>query len=386
MIELLFLLLPVAAYSGWAIGNRDGKKKRQSSEKGQDYVNGLNYLLSEKPDEAIESFLSILQIKQETVEINLALGNLFRRRGEVERAIKMHQNIVARPNLSHDHRSLAMLELGLDYLSAGLYDRAESIFLELLDNEKYRLESLRQLLVIYEKTKDWHRAIEISRSLNSRVDPKVNRTIYHFYCELAQEEWQKGNVKQGEAYLKKATQLDKAAARAHLMLAQMQGQKQQYRQAIKSFNAVLAAEPQLIVVFLPELTACYQALGNYKGYVQLLADLVELGAGMSVLLEYSEQLKESESPNQIHDRLVKAISKRPNLKGLQTLLVHFGQRLELEANENFILIRNILNQLISSKPSYSCNQCGFTSNTLYWHCPSCKNWDTIRPIIGVEGD
>lgn len=386
MIELLFLLLPVAAYSGWAIGNRDRKKKGQSTEKGQDYVTGLNYLLSEKPDEAIESFLSILQIKQETVEINLALGNLFRRRGEVERAIKMHQNIVARPNLSNEHRALAMLELGLDYLSAGLYDRAESIFLELLDSDKYRSASLKQLLVIYEKTKDWHRAIEMSRSLGNKLDPKVKHTIYHFYCELASEQFQIGNLKPGENYLKKAIQQDKTAARANLMLAQIQGQRKQYRQAVKSFNTVLTAEPQLIVVILPELAACYQALGNQKAYVQLLSELLDKGTGTSVLLEYNQQLKEQESESQAYERLLKAISKRPNLKGLQTLLEHLGRRLNIGQDENFVLIKSLLTQIIEAKPSFSCSQCGFTSNSLYWHCPSCKNWDTIRPILGVEGD
>jgi hypothetical protein len=168
MIEyLLLLLLPVAVYFGWwlarAIERRSsGKRKRLFSDQ---YFQGLNYLLNEQPDKAIQVFLELAEVNQETVETHMALGNLFRRRGEVDRAIRFHQNIIAKHGLQPEQRTQALLELGEDYMRAGLLDRAERLFSELIETDAHTPSALRSLLDIYQQEKDWDKALEQAQRL-----------------------------------------------------------------------------------------------------------------------------------------------------------------------------------------------------------------------------
>jgi lipopolysaccharide biosynthesis regulator YciM len=184
MIELLWLLLPVAAASGWYAASRNRGEAARSLN--ADYFRGINYLLNEQPDKAIEAFIRILEIDSETVETHLALGNLYRRRGEVDRAIRIHQNLIARTNLDEEQRVEALFELGQDYFSAGLLDRAEDIFRELVQHEGFRERSLRQIILVYEQEGDWKRAEEAARDLeqvtgsSSVAVPVIPRLLWRF--------------------------------------------------------------------------------------------------------------------------------------------------------------------------------------------------------------
>jgi len=189
-INLLWLLLPVAALSGWYLGQRRADPGRDGGrERGlrSDYFKGINYLLNEQPDKAIEVFIKVLEVDQETVETHLALGNLYRRRGEVDRAIRIHQNLVARNTLSPEQRYEALLELGQDYLSAGLLDRAENLFKELAEASHYRVQALRQLIDIYEQEKDWDQAISCARQLERATGNQLGPVIAHYQCEQAEQ-------------------------------------------------------------------------------------------------------------------------------------------------------------------------------------------------------
>ena len=187
--DFLWLLLPLAAASGWLAGWY-GKRRRESVAAADDlrsnYFKGINYLLNEQPDKAIEAFIKVLEVDSETVETHLALGNLYRRRGEVDRAIRIHQNLIARPNLESEQRSEALLELGHDYLSAGLLDRAENLLQELADGGDYRVQALRQLIDIYEQEKDWSKAIACGHLLEKVTGNHLSPVIAHYQCELAE--------------------------------------------------------------------------------------------------------------------------------------------------------------------------------------------------------
>ena len=187
-MEWLFLLLPIAAMSGW-LSARKHYKKPSNPKQGYfdpEYFKGLNYLLNEEPDKAIDVFIRLLEVNSETVETHLALANLFRRRGETERAIRIHQNLIARPTLTLLQREQALIELGLDYMSAGVLDRAELLFLELLNSTAPPSDAYEHLLNIYQQERQWQKAINIAKKLHSQDPQKKKAEIAQFYCELAE--------------------------------------------------------------------------------------------------------------------------------------------------------------------------------------------------------
>jgi lipopolysaccharide biosynthesis regulator YciM len=202
--DLLWLLLPLAAASGWLAARFEQKRHaRQSFDLPSAYFKGLNFLLNEQPDKAIEVFMRVLEVNSDTVETHLALGNLFRRRGEVERAIRIHQNLIARPTLDKEQRSHALLELGQDYLKAGLFDRAENLFLELAEIRAHSEQALKLLLHIYQQEKEWEKAISITRKLARVSGKNLDEMIAHFYCELADHDYARKNYSAAREHLKR---------------------------------------------------------------------------------------------------------------------------------------------------------------------------------------
>jgi len=210
-LNLLWLLLPVAALSGWWIGwrTRNSKIKHTSKLLHPEYFKGLNFVLNEQPDKAIEVFIRMLEVDSETVETHLALGNLFRRRGEVDRAIRIHQNLIARPTLSREQRTHAVLELGMDYMRSGLLDRAEGLFLELIDSGSHLNQAYTELLEVYQQEKDWERAINIARKLEAVSVDSSSSIIAQFYCEGADAALKEGNVRVVKEQLRRAMRFDK---------------------------------------------------------------------------------------------------------------------------------------------------------------------------------
>ena len=188
MMELLWLLLPVAAASGWWVARREYVYKRNGAiTRNTEYFKGLNYLIDDKPDQAIAVFTRMADVDRETAETHLTLGNLFRRRGEVDRAIHIHSSLIARSNLTTDQRCQALFELGEDYLRAGLFDRAEELFRELLNQSDYTEVALSRLVHIFQQEKDWRQAMAHSDRLERISGESKRRQTAHFCCELAEE-------------------------------------------------------------------------------------------------------------------------------------------------------------------------------------------------------
>jgi len=202
-IGVFWLLLPVAALSGWFIAHLGRKRGRGDPmmDLSSTYFRGLNYLLNEQPDKAIEVFLKLAEVDNDTVETHLALGNLFRRRGEVDRAIRIHQNLVARTTLSAEQRSYALLELGEDYMRAGLFDRAEDLFLEMVDMGVHMEPVLNHLVVIFEQEKDWDKAIDAARKLGPISGRDMAPVVAQYYCELAEVARESGDESRARKFL-----------------------------------------------------------------------------------------------------------------------------------------------------------------------------------------
>ena len=236
----LFLLLPVAALSGWLIGRRDKPQiaRRHGHELPLGYIKGLNYLLDEQPDKAIDVFIQMLDVNSETVETHLALGSLFRRRGEVDRAIRIHQNLIARPTLNAEQRMHALNELGQDYMRAGLLDRAEALYAELVESGPHTINALQQLIDIYQQEKDWEKAIESARKLAFKTRKSQDTVIAHYYCELAEQELRANETHKALKLIKKALATDSRCARASILEGDIEYRLGDVKSAIRAYRRV----------------------------------------------------------------------------------------------------------------------------------------------------
>ncbi len=392
-VELLFgtvvLLLPVAAFSGWYLGRREGHRGAARSGRpvhmSPDYLKGLNYLLNEQPDKAIEVFIRVLQVDDETVETHFALGNLFRRRGEVDRAIRIHQNLIARPTLDPEQRALALLELGVDYMRSGLLDRAESLFVELLDGGVYRRAALTRLVDIYQQEKDWQKAIDYVLLLKRETGQDVSSMHAQFICEQADELSSAGDVDGSRKLLKRALQTDSKCVRASLGLGSIEMSSGQFRHAIDHFKRVEGQNHDFIPEIIAPLITCYRSIDRIEDLVSYLEQLSSLYAGVSPVLALAQLALEQDGVDSARALMVEELRVRPTIRGVDRLIDYSLSTASGDARNNLGLLKEFTQKLLDNKSTYKCAACGFSGRTLHWHCPSCKMWNSIKPIQGIEG-
>jgi lipopolysaccharide biosynthesis regulator YciM len=388
MTELLLLLLPVAAASGWLVARRDMRKaaERSGRDLSPDYFKGLNYILNEQPDKAIEVFIRMVEVDSETVETHLALGNLFRRRGEVDRAIRVHQNIIARPTLNKAQRAQALYELGLDYMRAGLLDRAESLFQELIDVGAYVSSALRQLIEIYQQEKDWDQAVESVRRLETVTGKPMNDVVAQYYCELCEESLDRNDLSQARQMVKRALAADSDCVRASMQLGEIEGRAGDCKAAIRAYKHVEEQDPDFIPEIIGPLDDCYRRIGKTDEMIAYLETLLEKQTGMTPMLSLADKVLEREGLKTATAFIIERLRERPSVRGLERLIELNLTHMQGEARDNLLILRDIVKNLLEDRPVYQCTVCGFSGKTIHWLCPSCKNWNSVRPIHGVVGE
>ncbi|WP_375055016.1 lipopolysaccharide assembly protein LapB [Zobellella sp. DQSA1] len=389
MLELLFLLLPVAAAYGWYMGRRGVRQdvQKQSNHFSRQYVAGLNFLLSDEPDKAVDLFIQLLQVDSETIETHLALGNLFRSRGEVDRAIRIHQNLIARPNLLLEQRHLAMLELARDFLAAGLLDRAEHILEELKDDPDYEEEALGQLMQIYQQLRDWEKAIVVAERLKKRQGSKAMTPVGHFYCELAEQNRRQQDSKAAVHHFKKALKADPGCVRANMRLADIYMSQAEWSQAVACLRQVTEQDPDFISEVLDDLQHCYLELGKEPDFVRLLEQWVAKDSGASTVLMLADKVGQRQGVLSAEQLVLSQLQRHPTMKGFYRLMSYHAANAEQgRARESLEMLKSLVAEQIKIKPSHRCSQCGFSSHTLFWQCPSCKQWGSIKPVRGLDGE
>ncbi|WP_411991643.1 lipopolysaccharide assembly protein LapB [Agarivorans sp. DSG3-1] len=389
MLGLLFLLLPVAAAYGWYMGQRSVRQnqQQQANHVSKQYVEGLNLLLSNQSDKAVDLFVELLQVDSETIDTHLALGNLFRQRGEVDRAIRIHQNLIAREGIDIDQRNLALQQLAKDYLAAGLFDRAEALLIELQDEPEYRQLALKQLLSIYQQTREWPQAIAVAKKIDPKELTDVATQIAHFYCEQAQELETAGKLSKSIGLLKKALTVDKNCVRASLHLAQLQSAEGDFKAALKNLNRIPEQDIDFASDALTLYKLCAEGLDKPEYYQQFLEYCLSLKSIASVLVELSAIYREAHGAEQAQDLLVDELKRNPTMKGFHHLMgLHLESAEEGRAKQSLQVLRGLVTQQLKIKPHYQCRRCGFSSHSIYWHCPSCKSWGTVKPIVGLDGE
>jgi len=393
MMEWLFLLLPLAAASGWWAAKRSTGGAPSGSQRDPAFFRGLNYLLNEQPDKAIDVFIKLAEVDNETVETHLALGSLFRRRGEVDRAIRVHQSLVARRDLERQQRAYALYELGQDYMRAGLFDRAESLFAELVEMKLNRRRALEGLREIYQQEKDWHRCLEVAEQLQSLTDVPMRTEIGHYHCELAEEALKAGDVPAAQRHLRQAQTVDSASARAALIQARMDMDGGETARAAELYRRVATQCPRHLPEILPGLLEAVRRVGGPSPLGELQRLYCDHPSPPLMLALADEAVRE-QGPDAALDLLVDYVSAHADLAGLERLLEIEQERLSADnarARAAHRAVLGVVRHLRARQPEYQCDHCGFAARRLHWQCPSCKHWGSIHlvqppPIVGTAPD
>ena len=384
----LVLLVPLAFVLGWLASRRLGVKQSgaEVNELSSDYFRGLNYLLNEEQDKAIEVFLKLAEYNRDTVETHLALGNLFRRRGEVDRAIRLHQHLVSRPGLSDAMKTVALLELGEDYMRAGLLDRAEALFCDLVAMDAHAPSALRHLIAIYQHERDWHKAIEHTRRLEVMTGEDEAPMKAQFFCELADRARQHGARAEAKDYLRQAFECQPDCVRAFMLTGRLQSEHEHHAEAVTAFESAIGADIAFTPEVLPPLLNSYARSQQMDRAESFLREMLGRYNGISPVLALAQIYTQRDGERAGIDFLTSQLRQRPSVRGLMALIDATMDKTEGEARENFLILRDLTKKLLEGQAVYRCSRCGFGAKAHHWQCPSCKSWGTIRPIHGVASE
>ena len=349
-----------------------------------DYLKGLNYVLNEQPDRAVELFTRMAEIDDDALETHFALGSLFRKRGEVDRAIRVHQNLMARPSLSRAQKDQAAAALAEDYLGAGLFDRAESLLEKLCASQEFRGQALTRLVRICEVTREWDRAIAFHAELE-RLDPAMSEApeIAHYYCELAEQARAAKDFTTAREMLKKAEAGRRRTVRSVFVRAELSRDLGKDKDAIRMYRQVVDQAPDLLIEIIPRLAASYKALNKEADLSGVLRKLMDGDEQHADALAMIAALDPEIDDPVVMDALQQFIAGDATLDGLIDIrsLQHAAESERLSALNR---VRQTLGKIVAAKPRYLCQQCGYASLILHWQCPGCRSWETMKPQTRIR--
>lgn len=383
--ELWWLLvLPLFFGLGWLAARVDIRHVMSESRSvPASYFRGLNFLLNEQPDRAIEAFIEVVKVDSDTVDLHFALGGLFRKRGEIERAIRMHQNLVDREDLSPEQQLKARFELGQDYLKAGLLDRAEAIFDALRQGEKSD-EAQRFLLEIYVQERDWGRALMAARAL-SKVDSRsYHIEISQFLCEMATDSWLKDQIEVAQNYLRDALSANRACVRANLLLGDIAKARDQQGEAIAVWRRIESQNMLYLSLVAERLMAAYREMGQEREGLQFLQQALARQPSQELCDIVFLATLRGEGPQVAGQMALEYLRRMPSLNNLdhlleaQLLLAAPERQSELQSS------KQVVQHYIQAKLTYVCEECGFRARSYFWRCPACGQWESFLPYKKEE--
>ena len=390
MLEALFLALPVAVAYGWVMGRNSLRKaqRKQSSILSKHYYKGLNFLLSDQPDKAVDTLMKMISVNNDTVETHIAMGNFFRHRGELDRAIRVHQNLISRDEISSRQEALALVELGTDYLMAGFLERAEGVFLQLLEQTQHFDLAQQKLFNIYQVTKEWNKAIDLA-SASIQITPN-DKHLYvllsHFYCEQARLLLEDKNIEEARSFLKKAIVIDGSQVRAWLDLGRLALESENYKEAFNYLSEIPKRDIDWLSEAVPLLEQWAAKSDGWEELDKLLEPYWQKCAS-SYIAKVNIIAKRGEN-NLAIDTLNTQLQKHPTMRGFKTLLSLYQEDFKEseQAQRSIEHLKSLLDKQIGQRPKYRCHSCGFSGRQLHWLCPSCKTWSSNKPIKGLDGE
>ena len=375
-------LLPLFFAFGWMAARIDIQQiVRESRALPRSYFKGLNFLLNEQPDKAIEAFIEVVKVDPETIELHFALGSLFRRRGEYDRAIRMHQNLLERPGLPEEQKVIALAELGQDYLKAGILDRAEEVFKK-LEQSPQAPAARKHLLDIYEQEKDWTRAIEMTRQVES--DP---RALAQYYCELASSEAAQSRPDAARRHLERALEENRKCVRASLQLGDLEMNEKNYEKAIEHWKRIESQDPAYLALAAQRLLEAHRDAGRGEEGLRLLADYLERYPSLDLLDTVFRQTLEAKGHEEAYKLVRDELRRNPTLLGLDRLLeAQIIAAAAPDRRRDLELVRNLVHGHTMRLARYRCESCGFKARQFHWRCPGCGGWETYPPRRTEEFD
>ena len=378
------IALPVFFGMGWIAARIDLKSLLSESRAlPSSYFRGLNFLLKEQPDKAIESFLQVAKENPQTVELQFALGSLFRRRGEVDRAIRMHQDLVNRDDLPAEQREEASFELAEDYFKAGLLDHAEQV-LTRLDEGGAGPEVHRHLLDIYIQEKDWAKAVDAAKKLEVSAKRNYQKEIANYHCELAITEEVHGRGAAAEAHLAQALAANRKCVRANLLRGEWLARAARHAEAIEAWKAIEHQDPAYFGLVAEGMVESYKALGRGAEGLALLRGLQHRYPGLD-LLNVVYQVSAEQEGDEAAWRLVRdEVRRNPTLVGLDRLIDAELVRAPAERRQDLQLMKNLVHSHAQALAVYLCENCGFKARQFFWQCPACGGWETFPPRRTAE--
>lgn len=379
-IEYWWLLaLPLFFALGWFAARIDIKQLiSESRTLPMSYFKGLNFLLNEQQDKAIEAFIEVVKVDPQTIELHFALGSLFRRRGEVERAIRMHQNLVERPDLAQAQKLNALYELAQDYFKAGLLDRAEELFLK-LEGTVHAEEALNFLLEIYEQEKDWYKAIGIAEKLEALTGRSYQKEIANFFCELASIELMHSRPEAGRPHLARALAHHRLCVRANLLLGDLEAAVGHPELAIEAWKRIESQSPGFLALVAERIYNTYKGLGRAEEGINLLRGYLAKYPSLDLLNVVFQGMLEGQGTERAYHLVRDELRRTPTLLGLDKLLEAQLLEAPLDRRRDLELIRDLVHQHTRGLALYKCERCGFKARQYYWHCPACAAWETYPP-------
>ena len=367
---VILLLLATTRYK-----SKHKRKSRFSSE----YFKGLSYLLDDEQGKALDIFLKLAETDWETIDTHFALGKIFRRNGEIDKAIKIHQGLIARPSLPEKHRNRVLLELGYDYLGAGWFDRAESLFKEVLIHEPGSEKALHNLILIYQQEKDWHKAIDVAEVLYSENPAHAGPMISQYYCELADIARAKGDNSQVEHDAERALQYDPASVRASIILADLAMSAGDYAKAKRLLQQIEQQDAEFIPMVMEKLVECHHQQDETEDLLNYMAELEQRQTNLPLLESHAKAIERYRGRNEAIGYVLGKLKQGPTLQGMEQLLSYKDSESNDDAYTIMLGLKSAVDVMKQDQSAYQCKQCGFKSNTLYWLCPSCHNWGSVKP-------
>lgn len=375
------LALPLFFLLGWIAARVDiGQLLTETSTLPASYFRGLNFLISEQPDKAIEAFTEALKVDSNTLELHFALGSLFRRTGEMDRAIRLHQGLLEREDLDETQRLMALAELAQDYLKAGLLDRAEELFAKLTES-RYVQSALRALLEIFVREKEWMRAVEVAQQLEALNGEPLRVEVAQFHCEQASQKILLGTPIEATGSLQAALDTNRQCVRANIMLGDIAAANGQHEEALQIWRAVEVQLPEYLDLIAARMMASWRKLGQAEQGLAWLREVVrkyDLGEAAQVLFEITLDLKGPEAAYRLaHDEA----DRSPTLAALDRLL---QAKVSGMPDGDLRMVMDAIKHHLERTAYHRCKTCGYTARQFHWHCPSCSEWETFPPRFERE--
>ncbi len=386
-LEYWWLLgFPVFFGLGWLAARIDIKHLlTESRQLPSSYFKGLNFLLNEQPDKAIEAFIEVVKVNRETIELHFALGSLFRRRGETERAIRMHRNLLERGDLAEAQRLQALYELGQDYLKAGLLDRAEEAFSKLRTGS-FRQEALKFLIDIYQQEKDWEKAIAVTRELEKEGGESRQKEIANYLCEIASHHATHSRPEEARRYLTEALTESRKCVRANLLLGEINATAGDHAGAIGSWKRIEQQQPAYLALCAGKMLESFRALGRADEGLTLLKGYLAAYPSLDLLDVAFQSTLESSGAEAAYGLVKEELRRNPTLLGLDKLLEAQLMVAPAERRPDLELVKNLVHNHTRRLARYRCENCGFKARQFYWQCPGCAGWETYPPRRTEEFD